>query len=167
MTSVSSYRPGGRTRAFGDEPFYDDFVKLFRQEEQTALWNRGLGLEDIVRGLAKATGLNENAIVLWFERPRSDRIIGKAAGLWAATLWHRSFPGYYSAVGEHMEDAWDAKGRAAVHNLVKLMKLKTDPGYISALLDADLSWQQIVYGAENNIEAEYLAAIMRTAEDAE
>lgn len=152
---------------FGDEPFYDDFVKLFRKEEQTALWNRGLGLEDIVRGLAKATGLSESAIVLWLERPRSDRIIGKAAGLWAATLWHKSFPGYYSAVGEYMADAWDAKGRVAAHNLVKLMKLKTDPGYISALLDADLSWQQIVYGAENDIGVEYLVAIMRNTEDTE
>lgn len=167
MTSVSSYRPGGRSRAFGDEPFYEDFVKLFRQEEQTALWNRGLGREDIVRGLAKATGLDENTVVLWLEHPRDDRILGKAVGLWAATLWQRSFPGYYAVVGEYMEGAWNAKGRVAAHNLIKLMKLEVDPQYISALLNADLSWQQIVYGAENDIGVEYLVAIMRNTEDTE
>lgn len=174
MSYVRYYRPGGRTREFGDQPFYEQFIKRFRHEEQTALWNRGLGEEDIIRGLVAATGEDRSAVTAWLVEPSAsattaetwlakvsiDRTVGKAVDLWAATRWHKEFPRYYAVVGRHMEAAQRAMGRTGAACLVKLMKLKADPSYIDAGLSQRLSWQQLIYGIENDIALEYLAAII-------
>lgn len=160
MTPVRYYRPGGRTREFGDQPFYDSFVKRFRYEEQTALWNKGLGEEDIVRGLMEATGQDETTVNAWLVESSVERPIGKAVDLWAATRWHKEFPRYYAVVGRHMEAAHTAMGRAGAACLVKLMKLKTEPSYIDTGLAQRFSWQQLVYGVENGIALEYLNVII-------
>lgn len=186
MLSVRYYRPGGRTREFGDQPFYDQFVQRFRHEEQTALWNRGLGEEDIIRGLVAATGEDRSAVTAWLiepsvERTRKgettaetwlakvsiDRTVGKAVDLWAATRWHKEFPRYYAVVGRHMETAQRAMGRTGAACLVKLMKLKADPSYIDAGLSQRFSWQQLIYGVENDIALEYLAVIIPNHDEGE
>lgn len=180
MSYVRYYRPGGRTREFGDRPFYEQFIKRFRQEEQTALWNKGLGEEDIIRGLVAATGEDESAVTAWLVEPSVDRTrkgettaetwlakasidrtVSKAVDLWAAARWHKEFPRYYAVVGRHMEAApRTPMGRTGAACLVKLMKLKADPSYIDAGLSQRLSWQQLIYGIENDIALEYLAAII-------
>ena len=147
MSYVRYYRPGGRTREFRDRPFYEQFIKRFRQEEQTALWIKGLGEEDIIRGLVAATGEDESAVNAWLVEPSVDRTrkgettaetwlakaniyrtVSKAVDLWAAARWHKEFPRYYAVVGRHMEAAQRIPmGRTGAACLVKLMKLKADP----------------------------------------
>ena len=83
-------------------------MKRFRHEEQTALWNKGLGEEDIVRGLMEATGHDETAVTTWLVESSVERPIGRAVDLWAATRWHKEFPRYYAVVGRHMEAAHTA-----------------------------------------------------------
>lgn len=167
MLPVRYYRPGGRTREFGDQPFYEQFVKRFRYEEQTALWNKGMGAEEIICGLVTATGEDESAVTAWLVESSTDRIVGKAVDLWAATRWHKEFPRYYATVGRHMETAHTAMGRTGAACLVKLMKLKADPAYIDAGLSQRFSWQQLIYGVENDIALEYLAVVIPNRGDEE
>jgi hypothetical protein len=161
MNLVSDYWPGGRTGEFKRTPHYQDFIRRFRIEEQTALWNRGMGEDDIIEGLAEATGLTESVVYGWFTKEqRYNNSLDYAVGHWAATKWHKKFPAYYPAVSALMHAPHSAEGRVEASCLLKCMKMSVPPEYIVEGIRMGFSWQQVIYGAENGIAIEYLSSII-------
>lgn len=150
--------PGGPTGLL--RIMHEQFIKRFRLEEQTALWNKGLGEDDIIRGLARASQESEEAVAGWLVESSSGGTIARAADFWAMTRWHRAFPHYYPVVENKMEAPYSAEGRVAASCLTKLMKARVDPSYIATGLSQRFSWQQLIYGAENNVPLEYLGALI-------
>ncbi len=165
MSTVSEYRPGGLTAVFSRTPYYPGFIKQFRYEEQTALWNRGLGEADIIAGLAEATRINKAQVAeeLASGHPRPG--IRFAAQVWASTRWNRKLPAYYPSVYRYMKNVHTAEGRVAGHSLSKLIDLGAPASYIEQGLAQGFSWQQLIFGSENDLPLEYLREVVTPKED--
>lgn len=164
MTYVRDWRWGGPTAAFreyGEGAIYQFVARFLDRPGETAMWNRHIDEEAIIKGLRQATGAPVEDVVLWLtkgeSRTRDNHRFGHALRCWGLARFRKNYLPYYRAVRDTMGNN---KEHHDVSGITGCMRLGASVDYVAQGRAYGYSWSIIKFGAENGIAMEYLGAVI-------